>query len=152
MCRERNHRGQRARWPPVSRRCGSNQHLPGEWLCSQGTSRKDPSSPCLPWGALRGALRGAALLYSFRDAQAAVVAVAHVAQWGQEQVQVVLSLPLSVLRLWHRGAAPRMAWPWCPLWQHLLWVMRRSCAVPWIGSVITPQPAVLGEEKGSGLF
>lgn len=64
---------------------------------------------------------------------------------------MVPSLPLSVLRPWQRGAAPRMAGPWCLLWQYLLWVMRRSCAVPWFGSVIVPQPAVLGEEKGSGL-
>lgn len=80
-----------------------------------------------------------------------MVAVACGTQWGQEQVQV-LSLPLSVLRSWHRGAGPRMAWLWCPLWQHLLWVMRRGCAVPWFRAVITSQPAVLGEEKGSGLF
>lgn len=125
-------------------RCGSNQHLPGEWLSSQGTPGKDLSSPLPAMGRALGAPRGAALLYSFRDAQAAVVAVACVTQGGQEQVQVVPSLPLSVLRPWHRGAAPRMARPWCPLWQHLLWVMRRSCAVLWFGSVITPQPAVLG--------
>lgn len=91
-------------------------------------------------------------MYSFRDARAAVVVVAHVTQQGQEQVQVVPSLPLSVLRPWHRKTAPRLAQPWCPLWQHLLWVMRRSCAVPSFRSVITPQPAVLGDEKGNVLF
>lgn len=43
MCAgERNHRGQRARWPPASQRLGSNQHRPGEHLYFQGSPHHGP--------------------------------------------------------------------------------------------------------------
>lgn len=58
MCAEREtteDKERTGRLPP--KRLGSNQHLPGEWLCSRGspprTRERVPAAPSLPWGELK---------------------------------------------------------------------------------------------------